>query len=593
MVLFALSLAVFLSLAAVAVDASILYSWRLRVERASKAAAFSALQYRSMRGWGYFFNAGPTPPGVAVANFNVGRQAEMTNFLLAAVTANLQTGGNFNPALLNLNGTTYDGTTDTLTLNVSYNAQTFFIGNLLPLISPTAPQNNFPVTYQTTASLDSAAVALLLDVSGSMNCPNGNCACRTTGNCAALGNATIDNLVAALGQFNQFFNPFKDYIAVIPFNLAATTSFPIVNGGAMQTFGGSDGSRLADFNLKTSRAGLNPQSNTNICDGLIQAIKEFQAIDNIEQAAQTRTRKFTVLFTDGAPNAFRGEFFNSTPPVNPLTASNNPPASLQNDWYEYSLEWKATDGTLSRGPGPLVNASVPLFNHVITATNVAPSGANMCGSVISDQLSFPRVLNSAATTGTAPPFPGCLNGGTINFSLPGTTHQAGVLNVPLDADGGPNTALNYARLPYYCAIEAADWLRTNFNSPVFTIGVGPTGANCGDPFQNVDNPVVRKDNFLHRLAADPDIFNNPANPTVIRKQYDFQTGDPQGLDCNCGPGTPYLCGPAIRTAAQYTPIDGSPMTPQMLGEYYGTATGNQLAALFSSVAKSILLRLGS
>ena len=52
----------------------------------------------------------------------------------------------------------------------------------------------------------------------------------------------------------------------------------------------------------------NPQSNTNICDGLIQAIKEFQAIDNIEQAAQTRTRKFTVLFTDGAPNAFRGEF---------------------------------------------------------------------------------------------------------------------------------------------------------------------------------------------------------------------------------------------------------------------------------------------
>lgn len=592
MVLFALSLAVFLSLAAVAVDASILYSWRLRVERASKAAAFSALQYRSMRGWGYFFNAGPTPPGVAVANFNVGRQAEMTNFLLAAVTANLQTGGNFNPALLNLNGTTYDGTTDTLTLNVSYNAQTFFIGNLLPLISPTAPQNNFPVTYQTTASLDSAAVALLLDVSGSMNCPNGNCACRTTGNCAALGNATIDNLVAALGQFNQFFNPFKDYIAVIPFNLAATTSFPIVNGGAMQTFGGSDGSRLADFNLKTSRAGLNPQSNTNICDGLIQAIKEFQAIDNIEQAAQTRTRKFTVLFTDGAPNAFRGEFFNSTPPVNPLTASNNPPASLQNDWYEYSLEWKATDGTLSRGPGPLVNASVPLFNHVITATNVAPSGANMCGSVISDQLSFPRVLNSAATTGTAPPFPGCLNGGTINFSLPGTTNQAGVLNVPLDADGGPNTALNYARLPYYCAIEAADWLRTNFNSPVFTIGVGPTGANCGDPFQNVDNPVVRKDNFLHRLAADPDIFVTPSNPVAFLPQFNFEAGAPQGAACNCG-AAPYLCGPAIQVAAQYTPIDATPMTPQMLGEYYGTATGNQLAALFSQVAKSILLRLGS
>ncbi len=604
MVLFALSLAVFLSLAAFAVDVSILYAWRLRVERASKAASFSALQYRSSRGWDYFFEATSAD---ADKFESAARRTEMLDFMRAAVANNLRASSAFEDARLSLNGTTYNGTTDSLSITATYNAPTFLIGRLLPLISNTPRQDSYPVSHTDSASLDPAAVALLLDVSGSMNCPNSDCSCRVAGtNTSACdpNQATINDLVAALAQFKSFFNPFHDYIAVIPFNLAAVKSFPIVTGGAMSTFGGPDGSRINAFNASTSRAGLNPQSSTNICDGLIQAIDEFQLIDNIEggagAAGGVRARKFTILFSDGAPNAFHGVF---SPPV---TQTNTAPSgSVQNDWYEYSLEWRSAAGLLYRGPGPLVQASAaaPLFNYAITASSIAPAGAQVCGSTISDSASFQRVLNASATGGTTPPYPGCLgtDGSNVaSFSLPGTNGGAGVRAVALDATGtDDNLKLNFARLPYYCAIEASDWIRAQFSAPVFTIGVGPNGADCNDPFENVDNPLVRKDNFLHRLAADPDIFVNPANPAAFAPRFNFESGFAQSSDCNCqaysGSGTPppYQCGPQIRAASQYTPIDNRAFSTETLGEYFGTANGNQLSALFSDVARSILLRLGS
>lgn len=598
MVLFALSLAAFLTLAAMAVDLSILYAWRLRVERASKAAAFSALQYRSLRGWDYFFDA----TAAASDKFESdARREEMRTFLRNAVANNLRSSGNFDDSRLQLPGNSfYDGTSDALSLTVTYQAPTYFIGRLLPLLGNSNPQEFYTVSHTNAASLDPASVALLLDVSGSMNCPNSNCSCRVnsgTSTACDPAQATINDLVAALTQFKQFFNPFHDYIAVIPFNLAATKSFSIVSAGNMVPFGNS-AARLASFNTSTSRAGLSPQSNTNICDALIQAADEFEQVDTIEDAQSRRTRKFTVLFTDGAPNAFHGVF---SPPVE---RSNSATAGVTNDWYEYSLEWRTSAGVLYRGPGPLVQplATSPLFNFTISSTSVAPAGAQVCGPTVSDAASFQHVLNRNATGGTTPNPRGCLGGeagspvSTIAFSLPGTNGQAGVSGVPIDVNGADATRYNYARLHYYCAIEAADYLRSAFDSPVFTIGVGPSGDdNCNDPFENVDNPLVRKDNFLHRLAADPDVFTDPENPISFNPQFNFENAASQASACNCQStaGATYPCSTAIQTASSYTPLSNDPITPEVLGEYYGTADGSQLAALFADVAKSILLRLGS
>lgn len=602
MVLFALSLAAFLTLAAMAVDLSILYAWRLRVERAAKAAAFSTIQYRSLRGWDYFFDAASSAPDKFESD---ALREEMRTFLRNAVANNLRTSGSYDDARLQIQAgqiglnSFYDGTTDALNFTVSYQAPTYFIGRLLPLLSDVDPQDFYTVSHSNAASLDPASVALLLDVSGSMNCPNSDCSCRVAGASGITCDsnlATINDLVAALAEFKRFFNPFHDYIAVIPFNLAATKSFAIVSGTAMLPFG-SNTARLNSFNTATSRTGLAPQSNTNICDALIQAIDEFRQIDAIEANQAARTRKFTILFTDGAPNALHGVF---SPPV---TFSNSAASGVSNDWYQYSLEWRTAAGLLYRGPGPLVqpSATSSLFNFTISSSAVAPTGSQVCGPTVSDSSSFQHVLNRNATGGTTPNPRGCLGGdsglpvGTIAFSIPGTDGQAGVSNVPIDANGGDVTRFNYARLPYYCAIEAADWLRSEFKSPVFTIGVGPSGADCNDPFENVDNPLVRKDNFLHRLAADADIFTDVDNPSTFLPRFNFESGMTQGADCNCenSASATYQCGAAIRTASSYTPLSTSSITPEAMGEYYGTADGGQLAALFADVAKSILLRLGS
>lgn len=600
MVLFALSLAVFLTLAAMAIDLSLLYIGRLRVERAAKAAAFSTIQYRLQRGWGYFFDD--------TGNFKADPQTEMTNVLQGALLANLQTSYPSADKTQFTAPLNYNAATDTLNVTVTYQVETYFIGNLLSLINNTPQPNLYPVAYTNTTSLDPAAVALLLDVSGSMNCPNSDCSCRVPG---AAGGAcrsddpdnplTIDVLIPALDNFKTFFNPYNDFITVIPFNLAAKKSLVAVSPDSllMQPFGDTP-ARLAEFNRQTSDTILIPKSNTNICDALIQAIDEFNKIEIYEAPRPVRTRKFTILFTDGAPNAFHGVF-------EPAVTKNNSntPVPTPSDWYQYGLEWRGLDGVLYRGPGPLVQpaATDPLFDFTISSSAIAPPNAHQCGPTVSDKNSFQYVLNKHASGGTRPTEPGCLGGDaatpvdTIRFSLPGTDDKAGVSKVKIDKDGTDNErALNYARLPYYCAIEAADWLRFNFNSPVFTIGVGPSGEECDDPFENVDNPLVRKDNFMHRLAADPDVFVDPkAAALAFDGKYNFESAAAQSSNCNCG-GTKYAsypCDAAIKTASSYTPISNAAIAPAQMGEYYGTADGNQLTALFANVAKSILLRLGN
>jgi Flp pilus assembly protein TadG len=376
MVLFALSLAAFLTLAAMAVDLSILYAWRLRVERAAKAAAFSTIQYRSLRGWDYFFDAASSASDKFESD---ALREEMRAFLRNAVANNLRTSGSYDDARLQIQAgqvglnSFYDGTTDALNFTVSYQAPTYFIGRLLPLLSDVDPQDFYTVSHSNAASLDPASVALLLDVSGSMNCPNSDCSCRVAGASGITCDsnlATINDLVAALAEFKRFFNPFHDYIAVIPFNLAATKSFAIVSGTAMLPFG-SNTARLNSFNTATSRTGLAPQSNTNICDALIQAIDEFRQIDAIEANQAARTRKFTILFTDGAPNALHGVF---SPPV---TFSNSAASGVSNDWYQYSLEWRTAAGLLYRGPGPLVqpSATSPLFNFTAPSRQLGHKSA--------------------------------------------------------------------------------------------------------------------------------------------------------------------------------------------------------------------------
>ena len=616
LVLFALVLGVLLSIAGVAVDIGNLYIIRNRLERAAKAGALAGVGYRSLRGWEYFSTyaaGGATPKSTAITT-------ELFNVISGVVTENMQSAfsapiaaSEFTSNLTVTNANFYDPQTDTFTINATYQAPTFIIGRLGAALGaapcPKANDGQYRCTIKIPtqiAQLNRAVVALLLDVSGSMNCPSTgspNCACRTsTTPCPSTGRV-IDALVAALKEFRGFFNPIRDYITVIPFNLAAFNSFPIVLGtvasGPPISFGNTQ-ARYDDFmNNKTSLAGLTPKSNTNICDAFIEAIAELKRINNLADF-----HPFVIAFTDGAPNAFRGEFtgavVNTAAPttLGDLRRDNNltqTSTTLTNDWYQYGLEWSTatTPLTTYRGPGPLVNRQLiggkpRLVDHIISSTTgIWPTSSNVCGQAYSVSAQHPAILNFNATTTPVVPIKGCLS--NLDFNIPGTDGVAGVSGVPIDvlnADTTTNltTNLNYAKLPYYCAIEAADYIRGNLgttalpvSATVYTIGVGnPEIPSSSDPFENVDNPLIRKDNFLARVALDPETLTG----TNISK-FDFQSTN---TSSTCPETLPACYKPGSNTKKT---------TPDVQGEYFATQDANELRTLFSIIAKQILLRLRS
>ena len=606
---------VLFSIAGVAVDMGKLYIVRISLERAAKAGALAGVGYRSLRGWNYFSNyeAG----GVTLKTTE---REELFNLIFQVMKENMQgrlavlldptKASDFADNTTFTNTNFYDPQTDTFTINATYQAPTFIIGRLgaalgaAPCPKATDGKYRCPVTVSEKAQLNRAVVALLLDVSGSMNCPSTgspNCACRTsTTPCPSTGRV-IDALVAALKEFRGFFNPIRDYITVIPFNLAAFNSFPIVLGTAASgppvSFG-SDQPRYTEFINKTNSGddpanpnplGLIPKSNTNICDAFIEAIAELKRITNLADF-----HPFVIAFTDGAPNAFRGEFtgavVNTAAPttLGDLRRDNNltqTSTTLTNDWYQYGLEWSTatTPLTTSRAPGPLVNRQLiggkpRLVDHIISSTTgIWPTSSKVCGQAYSVSAQHPAILNFNATTTPVVPIKGCLS--NLNFNIPGTGGTASVRGVPIHAvSTNTNTNLNYAKLPYYCAIEAADYIRGNLAAPatVYTIGVGNPGAASSDPFENVDNPLIRKDNFLARVALDPETLTG----TNISK-FDFQSTN---TSSTCPETLPACYKPGSNTKKT---------TPDVQGEYFATQDANELRTLFSIIAKQILLRLGS
>ena len=609
LIFFALILGVLVSIAGVAVDVGNLYIIRNRLERAAKAGALAGVGYRSLRGWEYFSTyaaGGATPKSTAITT-------ELFNVISGVVKENMQAAfsapiaaSEFTSNLTVTSTNFYDPQTDTFRIDATYQAPTFIIGRLgaalgaapCPLLNG---QYRCPITVTETAQLERAVVALLLDISGSMNCPANNalgCICRTNNTCGTSGRV-IDALVAALAGFRGFFNPYRDYITVIPFNLAAFNSFRIVPGtaasGSPLSFG-SDQPRYDDFmNNKTSLTGLIPKSNTNICDAFIEAIAELKRINNL-----ANFHPFVIAFTDGAPNAFRGEFtgavVNTAAPttLGDLRRDNNltqTSTTLTNDWYQYGLEWSTatTPLTTYRGPGPLVNRQLiggkpGLVDHIISSTTgIWPTSSKVCGQAYSVSAQHPAILNFNATTPPVVPIKGCLS--NLDFNIPGTDGVASVRGVPIHAvSTNTNTNLNYAKLPYYCAIEAADYIRSNLAAPatVYTIGVGNPGTttNCQDPFENVDNPLIRKDNFLARVALDPEIF-----PVTSTSKFNFQGSRTPPATCNLATST---------QAVGYTPgTNIKRTTPDVQGEYFATQDANELRTLFSIIAKQILLRLRS
>jgi len=246
--------------------------------------------------------------------------------------------------------------------------------------------------------------------------------------------------------------------------------------------------------------------------------------------------------------------------------------------------------------------------------NIFPTAnqpANIC--------SQPRALNNAWSSASPVSLqmrelpttaPGCLN--SMNAFIPGTTANIFVgsgfiSNETSSSITAVGEIVKSAELPYYCAVRAADYLRTQ-NVIVFVVGLGDAASDvyatsCNDPMENALDASSRKDNFLKRLAFAPESLANAANfiggtGSAWHQGSDFRyrkgSITAQTINCTNHP----LNGQQVNIGYGETwsggaPVGNSPAVfqPRQLGAYYPSNNPDQLGGIFGKIAKQILLRL--
>jgi hypothetical protein len=704
----------FLTFAAFALDIGNYYLWKLRVDKIARAAASAGLGKRALDGYETTREGGGYNVTTAM------NQVIDESFKSYGVTSQWES-GEWN--YLIETSTLELFTADRIYIGLTYRAPMILLDKVVNALGygfsrpPNAIVNQrggFATGYPNVrsahaAQLSATNIVLLLDVSGSMLCPSqGDCSCRRTNTC----NANIDTKLALMARgvsnFVKMFNPDRDRIAVIPFNLAAQRLYSFTVGGgnqpnSAQTIRYSPSLNAGVTNefawdvltndtilqgVLTSLAG----SNTNHCDALAEGILELENLSTALYGAsgygsdRRRLQPFVVFFTDGAPNAMRGIFGQATgaPPATPcLTYGGNrsysaPRACSSQDMYHYALEWvHGENGTPQqyRGPGPFVvretNGFVPtIFRHQISGQLVAPLNSEVCGQHSPDPRRFEQTITKVTgggAGGRGHATLGCLNSRTFSFAIPytdvspnegqsGGPYQAIVRSAPIStadttwrdpnwppsffvgtpsANPAPATygIQKYDELPYYCAIEAADFIRTRYGATIFTIGLGPTAvhdnagfynsATCSDPLQDADDHTGRKDFFLSRLAFSSQMFQDPALPVTVPVHYQIKGDTAQGMTrdvTNCqttadanhrfNTGTVALLPPFNVGYTSNSGLQDGPTTYQDLrprrpawedphtparridtqGEYFPTNTPGQVPSIFSNIAKKILLR---
>lgn len=582
-------LGLFLTFSALALDLGNLYLWRLRAQKAAHAAAVAGLGYRVNNG----YTTTITPAGTQ-ALYGIVRQTVDANFTIYGARNQPTTTPNYNPA------------TDTVTVSIAYDAPTFLVGRLNNFFNFGLRRDSTTIALngiQSIAQLNPATIVLLLDVSGSMT-------------------GRIDSLIAGATEFVKQFNPGRDRISVIPFNIGAHTQYPL------QATGFSAGilPYLQSLNGNT-------RSNTNHCDALTEAIAALNSYQATSRITAREIRPSVVLFTDGAPNAMRATFSQ----VHPKGVSDGP---RDQDAYLYAVEWY--DGSTAtpyvyRGPGPVVfrpnipsNVINPMFGFQIQTNQVAPSTWSFYPqnfptdfANVSNPRLFRQVLDRSQSGN------GCLQ--NLDFFITGTNEQAQVRGVPFESANTtkpddhwpprffkgvpPGTNYNYQyfdQLPYYCAIEAADYIRKTFAGTVYTIGLGvPNMLSSPDPFQDADlsdsnNPLrtqdnPRKDFFLARLAFSG---QSVASVTAWADRYDFSTQRTLAVNATNSPDHRYsqAQSPPLaigNTSSTFNPDSLRPSIPNdgsngrrydTQGEYFPTERPEDLPEIYRRIARTILLR---
>lgn len=249
MVVFVLVLAVLLGMIGLGIEAGSWYIVRAELSKAVDAAALEGAKNIS--------NPHVDPAELArqlgEANFSTGYLGTSTSEGSASFDASLDQASS--------------------TLSVTGSARAFGVFSRLFGIG------NVAVASTGAARKSDVDIMLVLDRSGSMGYGNGR------------GGTKLDDLKRAALDFLAFFRETEtsDRIGLISFSLNVTVDFALAS----------------DFysGITSAINGMSANGNTNIEDALARSIQSGGL-----QPDQQR-KQFVVLFTDGVPNAFRGDFW--------------------------------------------------------------------------------------------------------------------------------------------------------------------------------------------------------------------------------------------------------------------------------------------
>lgn len=237
-----------------------------------------------------------------VSNPKFPTNADLESFVLEVAQAN------FPPGLLDTDTPVFVSNVDALG-KVTVNGNVHSLNHMTTAFDTGTTMTNLGAVG--AAKLRKAEVALVLDVSGSMN----------------AGNA-IDDLRTGADTFVNNFQSFqKDHkFSLITFATGVQTPVPLSNDFV--------------FDMTNEISGLNANGGTNTEDALGQAVNLPWEPGQLALPANERTRQVVILFSDGNPTGFRAQFKRSGADLDAVALLHNgePPANVWGSFGQHDTQ---------------------------------------------------------------------------------------------------------------------------------------------------------------------------------------------------------------------------------------------------------------
>lgn len=490
------------------------YRTRLHLQRAADSGALAGI------GWSLVQK--PSPSASPIPPHDASLKSQIEARAANATRANALRNGVTNLVIT----PTYDVATESLEVEVE--------GDYKPLLGFRLGVSDPTLKVIAKSERATANIVMALDFSSSMLCPrSAPCDCLSPARTGACPEEKVSDLRDAVDALLGKFNPARDRIGLVLFNIRGNRTVDIANIS-------TQGFTPSSFSIINSRS---PGSNTNIADALMSAWGSVNSASLLNNADLNY-----ILVSDGKPTAGRFLF---TSPTAGLDATPGAGYLGNYDYLHYSVQWVHDDFTEYSGPGLLTKtAEIPLdYADGTPPRGIAGDDVPTCYSS-TPQITLPNPPKLPADFDYA--FQNCLY--DLGFHLPGSP----TVSYGSDCTDFPNC---FRQQYYHIPIALSDVLR-NQRGTFYTIGIGRPTAIGSDPYQNIDDTSSDASVFLARIANDQ------------LEAVDGATPHPEFV---------------FNNAESYSSLSGLGL--QGMGRYFSSPTSEQLTEIFQKIATTVKLRL--